>query len=160
MGYGTMQAILDSMILMHYDNGRDQAIEWWEKQVEDGWQFYISIISVMERLKGVARISGSRGVVLKSFEVRLRTLKRERKIFGILPITKRISRRAQDLLVEYCRERTPPLDRSNMEALICDMLIAATALDKGFRLFTYNTIDFEWIRGLTYEKPDYEVEGL
>lgn len=153
------RAILDSMILMDYDNTHDRAIDWWEQSIADGWKFYVSIISVMERLKGIAGIRGSREVILRSFEERLRTLKREGKISGILPITKRIARRAQNLIVEYCKTQTPPSDRSQMEALICDMFIAATALDKHLPLFTFNERDYCWINDLTLEKPDYyEVE--
>lgn len=146
------------MILMHYDNTHDQAIGWWEQCIGDGWQFYISIISVMERLKGISGMPGSRESALRSFEDRLRTLRREGKISGILPITKRIARRAQNLIVEYCKIQTPPSDRSRMEALICDMFIAATALDKHLPLFTFNETDYRWINDLTLEKPDYEEE--
>jgi predicted nucleic acid-binding protein len=138
VGFGMSMrlAIVDSMVLMHYDNGNESTIDWWGKHVADGWCFYVSVVSVMERLKGIANASGPREQRLREFEVRIQTMKRERKIVKILPITKRIGRCAHDLIVEYCKRQTPPSNRSRMEALICDMLIAATALEKGILLFT------------------------
>ncbi|MCS7158661.1 MAG: PIN domain-containing protein [Blastocatellia bacterium] len=152
-------ALVDSMILMHYDNNQKPAVDWREESVENGWQFYVSIVSVMERLKGISGISGSRERALRDFEDRLQTLRRERKIVLVLPLTKRVAQRAHSLILEYCRSKTPPSDRSRMEALICDMLIAATALEKRLPLFTFNAKDFSWISGLTWEKPDYEVDA-
>ncbi len=152
-----VSAIVDSMILMHYDNGHDQAIDWWERSVEDGWRFYVSIISLMERFKGIAGMYGSRDEVLQGFRERLYTMKREKKIIRVLPITRRISDHARKLMVEYCRRKTPSSNRGRMEALICDMLIAATALEQDLPLFTFNSGDFDWISELALKRPDYEI---
>jgi len=46
-----------------------------------------------------------------------------------------------------------------MEALICDMFIAATALKYKLVLFTQNLSHFQWITELNVEKPNYNIEG-
>jgi predicted nucleic acid-binding protein len=149
-------AIVDSTVLMHYDNGNESTIEWWEQSIADGCCFYISVVTVMERLKGIANASVPREQRLRDFEVRIQTMKRERKIVNILPITKRIGGCAHDLIVEYCKRRIPPSERSRMEVLICDMLIAATALEKGILLFTY----IHLIRGILNGLEGYNTKSL
>lgn len=110
----------------------------------------------MERLKGIAGLPGSRKVALEGFRSRVQQMRRERKFRRILPVTRDIYKQAHWLLEQYCLKLTPPTRRGRMEALICDMLIAATALRHGLVLFTQNLKDFEWIGGLSVEKADYE----
>ena len=149
------KGLVDSMVLMDYDNKHDEAIYWWETQIEDGWEIYVSKVSVMESLKGVARQPGDRRMNLESFRDRIQQMLREKKIRRILPITQNVFEQAHLLLEKYCHNFTPPQSRERMEALICDMLIAATALKHGLVLFTHNIKDFEWIGNLTIERPDY-----
>lgn len=152
------EGIVDSMVLMHYENGHQQAIDWWETKVEEDWRFHISMITCMERLKGISGLSGSRRDTLLAFQSRIQQMRREGKIHRILPVTRDICRRAHDLINQYCEQHTPPTRRERMEALICDMLIAATALRYGLILFTQNLSDFQWISGLNVEGADYGVE--
>jgi len=152
------KGLVDSMVLMHYDNAHEGAVEWWEGKVEDGWKVYISEVSLMERLKGVAGLSGSREAYLKAFRFRIQQMKKERKICRILPVTRDICRKARLLLEQYCKNFTPSPKRGRMEALICDMFIAATALKYDLILFTQNLKDFEWIDALNVEEADYEIQ--
>jgi predicted nucleic acid-binding protein len=112
----------------------------------------------MERYKGIAKQPDRRHETLREFEERIIVMKKERKIHHILPVSISVTRMARELLSKYCLKYTPPQDRNRMEALICDMLIAATALLKGFPVVTFNTRDFEWIGGLQVLRPDYEPE--
>jgi predicted nucleic acid-binding protein len=150
--------LVDSMILMHYDNGYDKCISWWEESVSIGCKVYVSTISLMERYKGIAGLPGRKNDVLQQFEERIKEMRREKKIYGILLVNKRIATKAYELLRDYCLRYTPPQERCRVEALICDMLIAATALVNGLPLYTFNQRDFGWITGLQVVEPSYEPE--
>ncbi len=101
-------------------------------------------------------------LLLPTFDERIKTMKRERKIHEILRINALIVRKARKLLRDWCLKYTPFQNRRGAEALICDMLIAATALVRGTPVVTFNTRHFEWIAELKVLKPDYgvgEAEG-
>ena len=153
-----LRGLVDSMVVMHYDNTHQKAIEWWESMLENGWEIHISQVTLMERLKGIPGLPGSREETLNLFRFRIQQMRKERIISRIWPITRDISKIAHSLLERYCLRFTPPTGRGRMEALICDMLIAATALKHGLVLFTRNMGDFEWINDLQVERADYEIE--
>jgi len=146
------------MVLMHYDNEHPEAINWWESKLEEGWAIHVSQATLMERLKGIAGLPGSRKIALSTFQFRVQQMRKERKICRIYPITRNIARQAHSLLEQYCLKFTPPIKRGEMEALICDMLIASTALKHGLVLFTQNLRHFEWINDLNLEEADYETQ--
>jgi len=152
------EGIVDSMVLMHYENGHGQAIDWWETKVEEGWRLHLSMITCMERLKGVAGLPGDRQSTLSAFKSRIQQMKRDGKIFRIYPVTREICKGAYQLIEQYCQRDTPSPRRNRMEALICDMLIAATALRYHLVLFTQNLNDYQWISGLNVEAANYEIE--
>jgi predicted nucleic acid-binding protein len=158
-GRNMQKGLVDSMTVMDYDNAFEDAIEWWERQLEDGWELHISQVSLMEMLKGIAKSPGSREEAFNDFRFRIQEMRKEGKIRRIWPITQGISKIAHSLLEQYCRRFTPPSRCERMESLICDMLIAATALKHGLFLFTKNLRDFQWIDSLRVEKVDYEIEG-
>ena len=110
------KGLVDSMILMHYDNNHDETINWWETQIEDGWKIYVSEVSIMERLKGIAKLPGDRGVTLNNFRDRIQQMLKEKKIRRILPITRGIFKQAHLLLEKYCHSFTPPQRCGRMEA--------------------------------------------
>jgi len=147
--------LVDSMLLMHYDNGDDECISWWEEAVSNRRKVYVSAVSLMERYKGIAGLPGSRVDRVREFEDRIAQMRKARKIHYVLLINRRIATKASELLRDYCLHYTPPQDRCRMEALICDMLIAATALLNGLPVCTFNRKDFEWIRGLNVIEPSY-----
>jgi len=144
---------------MHYDNGHSSAIDWWETMLEECWEINISLITCMERLKGVSWLQYNRQPVLQEFQSRIQLMLKDKKIRRILPITRCISELAHSLLEQYCLKHTPSHKRDRMEALICDMFIAATALKYKLVLFTQNLSHFQWITELNVEKPNYNIEG-
>jgi hypothetical protein len=91
--------LVDSMILMHYDNGYDECISWWEEVVSNGCKVCVSIISLMERYKGVAGLPGPRDDTLRQFEYRIAQMRKNRKIHHVFSINKRISAKAGELSV-------------------------------------------------------------
>lgn len=157
---GGWSFLIDSVILMHYDNAQEAAISWWEETVSGGGRMFISEVSLLERYRGIARLPGPRKERLTEFDERIAIMRKEGKIHGIFCITASMVQKAHELLRIHCLQYTPPQDRRRMEALICDMLIAATALLKGLPVVTFNVRDFEWINGLQVIKPDYELEEM
>jgi predicted nucleic acid-binding protein len=153
------EGIADSQVLMHYDNGHSAAIDWWETKLEEDWELNISLITCMERLKGVSGLQYNRQLVLHEFQSRVQLMLKGGKMRRILPITRDISKIAYNLLGQYCLKYTPPPKHGRMEALICDMFIAATALKYKLVLFTQNLSHFQWITELNAEKPNYNIEG-
>ncbi|MEM2582508.1 MAG: PIN domain-containing protein [Candidatus Bathyarchaeia archaeon] len=153
------EGLVDSMVLMHYDNGHEKAIDWWERMLEDGWHLSISVVTLMERLKGIANLSGNRRMVISGFEARIDGMRKSSKIKRIYRVTAKISKVAYQLLREYCARYTPPSGGRSIEGLICDMLIAGTAIEHNLVLFTHNLRDFEWICNLRVQQPDYEVNA-
>ena len=123
-----MRVLVDSNVLFDYDRGLDKATAWWEEKVQEGWRIYISEISVMEALRGIAGMQGSRRDALRNLRSRIEKMRSDRKIRGIFVVDRVIMRKARELLEDYCEHRTPPPSREKMQALICDMIIAATIL--------------------------------
>lgn len=154
------EVIVDSMVLMHYYNALEEATRWWEETVSNGMRIFVSEISLMERYKGITNLPGRREERLREFEERIRMMRKEKKIHRILHINSSIARKARELLRYYCLKHAPPQDRGRMEALICDMFIAATALLKEIPIVTSNIRDFEWIDGLKVLKLKLEEETL
>lgn len=144
-------ALLDTTTLIDYDNHDERAIEWLENLIQEGWKLSISIITEMEMLKGFIRGSGKRQNKLMEFYNRLGFLRETGKIHHIYQITLKISRKALNLLKHYPDQYTP----TKKENLICDILIAATALEHNVILFTHNEKDFSWIKELKIKKPSY-----
>lgn len=153
------KGIADSLILMHYDNGHSSAIDWWETRLEEGWEINISLIACMERLKGISGLQYKRQLVLQEFQYRIHLMLKDKKIRRILPITRCISELAHSLLEQYCLKYTPTPRRDRMEALICDMFIAATALKYKLVLFTQNLSHFQCVNKLNVKEADYNIEG-
>mgnify|MGYP000223939463 CR=1 FL=1 len=152
-----MMALVDSMILMDYDNGRKEAIDWWHEMKDNGWKLCLSIVSLMERLKGVVGFPGRRLEVLNDFLDRISKMRRDRIIWKIYPITREISYEAYELLKRYCERYTPPSKGRSIEGFICDMLIAATAIRYKLILYTFNIKHFDWIDNLNVKIPDYSI---
>ena len=151
------RGLVDSLVVMHYDNEHKEARDWWADMLKEGWEIHVSQVTLMERLKGIPGLPGSREETLELFRFRIRQMQKEGTIRRIWPITRDISKIAHSLLEHYCLRFTPPTERGRMEGLICDMLIAATALKHGLILFTHNIRHFEWIDGLQVERADYEI---
>jgi hypothetical protein len=101
--------LIDSMVLMHYDGAHDDCVSWWEEVVSNGFKICVSIISLMERYKGVAGLPpGRRDDTLRQFEDRIAEMKNTRKIHRVFFIDRCISKKAKQLLRDYCLHYTPP----------------------------------------------------
>lgn len=35
------RGLVDSNVFMDYDNGHEEAINWWEAKLEEGWEIYL-----------------------------------------------------------------------------------------------------------------------
>lgn len=64
--------------------------------------------------------------------------------FPLLPITPEISARAIGLIRSYSNSHG---------SLLADALIAATALENGLTIVTYNVDDFKFIQNLKWQEP-------
>lgn len=151
-----MRVLVDSNVLFDYDQGL--AIAWREEKVQEGWRIYISEISVMEALRGIAGKQGSRRDALRNLRSRIEKMRSDRKIRGIFVVDRVIMRKAKELLKDYCEHRTPPPSREKMQALICDMIIAATILIRKNLILIGRDRHFEWIAqrySFRFEIPDY-----
>lgn len=105
--------LVDSNILINYDRGEENAINWWEDMMEKGYKIWFSAISLMEMYRGLSKKEW-----IESFEKRINTMKKDGKLKTIIPINKKIAQKAQELLREYCLEYNPPQRRDRMQALI------------------------------------------
>jgi len=116
--------VCDTEILIEILKGDEETIakvESWEGEL------CISSISVMELFYG-ARDKAEQ-----------KRLEKFVSLFTVVHLDQSISRKAVDLVRRYAK--SPGLD-------IPDSLIAATAMDLGCELFTYNLKDFRFIEGL------------
>jgi len=135
--------IVDTSVLIDYDRGYDEARDWWMEKIDEGWKIYVSDVSIKEMLKGIPGMPGNRRKNLEDLQSRFKEMRKSGVIYRILPVTKHIWMSANKLLFRFCLMKTP--QKNGMEGLICDMLIAATALKKELTLFTKNLRDFNWI---------------
>jgi len=87
----------------------------------------VSIVTKMELIKGIKNREHERQVT--------KNLKR----LSVLPLGHRIGTRAESLLKTY---------HLSHGLAILDALIAATSIETGFPLFSYNAKDFRFIKGL------------
>ena len=155
---GKKEGLLDTMILIHLDRPEEKpgVVDWLQERIELGWIFHISKISVMERFKGISNWEGDKAKKLGDMEYRLTELRKSKDIHRVIPVTKPIVEHAYKLLRNYSLIKEPlAKNRRKMEGIICDMIIASTALRYNYTLFTKNLKDFTWIKGLNVEEPDY-----
>lgn len=92
---------------------------------------YISEVTKMELFYGAFN------------KVELKKLKKFMDLFEILPINENISKISSDLIYQYSKSH-------NLN--IPDGLIAATTLEYGYKLFTYNLKDFKYIDNIRLTK--------
>jgi len=114
------KVILDTNILIEILKNNQKTI----REVERFDIHYISEITKMELYYGALN------------KKELEKLKSFISLFEILPLNTNISNRASDLIYKYSKSH-------NLD--IPDGLIAATALECRYKLFTYNLKDFRYI---------------
>ena len=117
------KVILDTNILIEILKNNVETSD----EVEKFDEHYISAITQMELYYGALN------------KVELEKLDRFLNLFNIIQINEDISAKAAWLIYNYSKSHS--LD-------IPDSLIAATSLEKGYKLFTYNKKDFKFISGI------------
>ena len=115
--------------------------------------------SCKELLKGIVHEPSNRRSQLGDMQSRIQTPRSNKMLCEVFPVTE-IWNRANELLLQYCKTKAPPTTRDRMEALIGDMMIAATVLHHKPVLCTKNVRDFEHIEGLQIEMSEYQTEEL
>ena len=120
--------ILDTNILIEILKNNQNTIEIVEKyQVH-----FISEITKMELFYGALN------------KVELEKLNKFISLFTVIPISENISAKASSLIYQYAKS-------NNLN--IPDGLIAATSLESGIKLFTYNMKDFKYIDKIGLHLP-------
>ncbi len=122
--------LLDTDVLVEYLRGRPKAVEYLEGLTSD---LYLSVISVAELFAGVKGDEEERS--LKQFLL----------AFAILPVTEKVAR----LGGLYRRDF-----KSSHGTGLADALIAATAVENGANLVTFNRRHFPMVSRITvpYER--------
>ena len=113
--------LLDTNILIEILKGNTKTIQ---KVEALNAELFISSITVMELYYGALN------------KVELRKLEKFVTLFTIVDVNSAISIKAVELIKTYAKSHS--LD-------IPDSLIASTAIEKDYSLFTYNTKDFKYI---------------
>ena len=122
--------LLDTDVLIEYLRGRGRAVEYLESLSSD---LYLSVISVAELF------AGARG------DEEERSLTQFFLAFTVLPVTEKVAR----LGGLYRRDFRPSHGTG-----LADALIAATAIENGANLVTFNRHHFPMVSGITvpYER--------
>ena len=117
--------LLDTDVLIEYLRGRGEAVEYLESLSSD---LYLSVISVAELF------AGARG------DEEERSLTQFLLAFTVLPVTEKVAR----LGGLYRRDFRPSHDTG-----LADALIAATAIENGADLVTFNRRHFPMVSRIT-----------
>lgn len=122
--------LVDTDVLIEYLRGRGEAVEYLETLSSD---LYLSVISVAELF------AGARG------DEEERSLTQFLLAFTVLPVTEKVAR----LGGLYRRDFRPSHGTG-----LADALIAATAIENGANLVTFNRRHFPMVSGITvpYER--------
>ncbi len=122
--------LVDTDVLIEYLRGRGEAVEYLESLSSD---LYLSVISVAELF------AGARG------DEEERSLTQFLLAFTVLPVTEKVAR----LGGLYRRDFRPSHGTG-----LADALIAATAIENGANLVTFNRRHFPMVSGITvpYER--------
>lgn len=130
--------MVDTNVLIDYDRGgEDNSVrDWWEEAIQDGYDIYVSAVSLLERMSGIVGERDERVRILQERQKRLKDMIRYGKIAKILHVSPTIWRGASRLLQDYCVRYTPPSNKRRMQALILDMLILATSKNHRLILIT------------------------
>jgi len=116
--------VLDTNILIEILKGNSQIVEYLEHLDAE---YYISSVTVMELYYG-------------AFDKKeLKKLQKFVALFNLLELNEAVSKIATALIFQYAKSHT---------LSIPDSLIAASALEKSYKLFTLNLKDFRYINGL------------
>jgi predicted nucleic acid-binding protein len=123
--------LTDTDILIDSARGVPEAIQF-IAACQAGGNLSISIVSAMEL------VCGARD------KLELQSIQQFTAALQVLPITESVSRNALQLIETF---------HPSHGLLLPDALIAATALDRGLKLYTKNARHFQMLPGLVVERP-------
>jgi tRNA(fMet)-specific endonuclease VapC len=132
-----MAIILDADVIIRAEKSLFDLQRWVLARGDD--QFEVAAITVAELWHGVERASGSRKI------------KRQRyleEVLGALPVIPYTERTA----FEHARIWAE-LEASGKMIGFCDVIVAATALERGSAVATFNKRHFAQVKGLTIIEP-------
>ena len=125
------QGLIDTAILIDASRKHPPAIQFMNERKRDG-MFFISVIAVMELTQGCQNKRG------------LRESRRTVASASVLPITAPVSDRAAKLMERFWLSHSLEIP---------DALVAATALELGWPLYTRNVKHFRMIPNLRVIEP-------
>ena len=132
-----MAIILDSDVLIEGEKGNFDVASWLASCPDEPVE--IAAITVAELLHGLERAAGGYGAMRERY---LRTVL---ETFPILPYTERTA-------YEHARIWAQA-ERSGKMIRFYDLIVAATALERGSQVATFNTRHFRQIPGLRVIEP-------
>ena len=132
-----MAIILDSDVLIEGEKGNFDVASWLASYPDEPVE--IAAITVAELLHGLERAAGGYGAMRERY---LRTVL---ETFPILPYTERTA-------YEHARIWAQA-ERSGKMIRFYDLIVAATALERGSHVATFNTRHFRQIPGLRVIEP-------
>lgn len=134
-----MRYLLDTTVLSPYFADDPQARLFLRQLAPDG--FAVSILSYLEGYQGVIE-NADPEKALRRFNAFFRTAK-------ILPVSPAVARHCAEIRSLLKRQGKNPRRRA------FDIVIAATALERGLGLVTHNTQDFQDIPDLVRHHPQF-----
>lgn len=139
---------------------RDAAVQGWFREYTSYHQLNVSAITVLERIRGYALLSG-RSTPAGRTEIESRRLAYLTALGRVWPVDGAVATVAGEIMALLPHPPTPPrrshqMTESRMERLArwrFDCVIAATALVANLTLIHNNAADFEEIRGAIEKAP-------
>lgn len=133
-----MAIILDADVVIGGEKGVFDLRSWLAERAED--EFEIAAITVAELWHGVERASGARKTRRRQYlQIVLSAL-------PIIPYTEQTAYEHARIWAE--------LESSGKMIGFYDLIVAATALERGSRVATFNKRHFSQVKGLTVIEPD------
>lgn len=138
-----MAIILDADVVIRGEKGAFDLKEWLAARAND--QFEIAAITVAELWHGVERAAG----IHKSR--RLQYLQAIVNVLPVIPYTEHTAR-------EHARIGAA-LETSGKRIGFYDVIVAATALERGSEVATFNRRHFSWVKGLKLIEPNNHAKS-
>lgn len=132
-----MAIVLDADVIIRADKGQFDLERWVSSRTDD--QFCVAAVTVAELWHGVERASGTHKVKRRQFL---------EGVLGVLPVVAYTEQTAY----EHARIWAE-LEASGKMIGFYDVIVAATALERGDAVATFNKRHFAQVKGLTVIEP-------
>jgi len=132
-----MAIILDADVIIRSEKGTFDLKRWVASRPSD--QFEIAAITVAELWHGVERATGTHRIT------RERYLQAVLDAVPVIPYTEQTAYEHARIWAE--------LEVSGKMIGFCDLIVGATALERGSQVATFNKRHFAWIKGLSIIEP-------